>query len=393
MKNIFLISVFLIVIDLLSAPASGQPQIPKEEIPTNIASDVKEQIEMLYSHNAIERGHAAHCLGRMKEKAVPAIPFLIEILDNETKLQWQKQWEGMKIPGRATSPSREAADALGKIGEPAVEPLIEALKDKDPTVRKRVAEALMKIGDARAVMPLNAALKDEDAGVRTRAAIALTMAGHTSEVELDPLIDGLKDENEFFIPFHIPAKAAEALIKIGDTRAVEPLIGVLNKDSIDLRFKAAEALGKIGDARAVEPLIEALKDKQPTVRKRAAESLGEIRDTRAVEPLIDALKDKWIRCQAAEALGEIGDTRAVEPLIEAFIKEPGIRLWAADALRSIGDARAVVPFIDALKDEKLAVRVRAQLALSEITGQDFGDEPLKWREWWDKNKEEMLKER
>ncbi len=39
---------------------------------------------------------------------------------------------------------------------------------------------------------------------------------------------------------------------------------------------AAEALGKIGDARAVEPLIAALKDSDEDVRQAAAEARGRL---------------------------------------------------------------------------------------------------------------------
>ena len=55
---------------------------------------------------------------------------------------------------------RNAADALISIGTPAVEPLIAALKDKNSSVRSGAAGALVKIKDARAVVPLVAALKD-----------------------------------------------------------------------------------------------------------------------------------------------------------------------------------------------------------------------------------------
>ena len=60
-----------------------------------------------------------------------------------------------------------------KIGEPAVEPLIEALKDKDQDVRWEAALALGNIGDERAVEPLIEALKDEDEDVREAAGEAL----------------------------------------------------------------------------------------------------------------------------------------------------------------------------------------------------------------------------
>jgi HEAT repeat protein len=41
---------------------------------------------------------------------------------------------------------------------------------------------------------------------------------------------------------------------------VEPLIAALKDENSDVRQAAAKALGKIGDPRAVEPLIAALSD-------------------------------------------------------------------------------------------------------------------------------------
>ena len=49
-------------------------------------------------------------------------------------------------------------------------------------------------------------------------------------------------------------KAAEMLGRIGDTDAVEDLIGTLWDDDARVRLKAAWALGQIGDARAISPL-------------------------------------------------------------------------------------------------------------------------------------------
>ena len=57
-----------------------------------------------------------------------------------------------------------------------------------------------------------------------------------------------------------------------------------------MRRVAVEALGKIGDTRAVEPLIKALQDSEEYVRRGAVEALGKIGDTRAVEPLITVLR-------------------------------------------------------------------------------------------------------
>jgi HEAT repeat protein len=118
--------------------------------------------------------------------------------------------------------------------------------------------------------------------------------------------------------------AAKALGKIGDARAVEPLIQALRDDDGDdeLQRTVTAALQKLGMG-AVEPLIRAMRDSNANVRSRAAWTLGEIRDARAVEPLIRALKDECddVRGVSADALGKIGDTRAVKPLIQALKAE------------------------------------------------------------------------
>jgi HEAT repeat protein len=67
-----------------------------------------------------------------------------------------------------------AVAALGKIDEPAVDPLILALNDTNSSARREVAaEVLGEIGDPRAVDPLNAALCEEHLDVRIPAAKAL----------------------------------------------------------------------------------------------------------------------------------------------------------------------------------------------------------------------------
>ena len=121
-------------------------------------------------------------------------------------------------------------------------------------------------------------------------------------------------------------QAFEALVEIGED-AVEPLITILkdaNKSRWRTRFRissqlASQALGRIGDARAVEPLIETFKkmDDYLEVKGSIAEALGRIGDARAVEPLIGALNEPVIRLQVANALGMIGEA-AFGPLAKAL---------------------------------------------------------------------------
>jgi len=113
---------------------------------------------------------------------------------------------------------------------------------------------------------------------------------------------------------YVQYTAAQALGRIGDPRAVDPLILVLNDSASSLppmerqsiRFMALYALVKIGEP-AIDPLILALNDSSSSVRCYAADALGEIGDPRAVDPLIDALndEDEDVREAAMEALEKI----------------------------------------------------------------------------------------
>lgn len=147
----------------------------------------------------------------------------------------------------------EAVKSLIKLGKPAVDPLITALKDDDGDIRCAAAFSLGYIGDRRAIKPLVNALKDEDSRVKHRA--------------------------------------IEALGRIADMHCVEPLIGTLNDEDIYVQNAVVNALVKIGKP-AVGPLITALKDEDSRARYKAIEILGEIGDSRAVEPLITALENK-----------------------------------------------------------------------------------------------------
>ena len=173
MNKIKQISVVLFVISItifISVLGCDQSEIPKEDILANIPSDIRSQVRRLYSSDPIQRALGANCLGKMGAEAVPAVPFLIGILDDETALEWR---HGKNIPARGTSPAEEAENALEEIGKPAVDPLIAALKNQNSDIRGRAARALGTIRDTRAVDPLIAALKDENSGVRGRAARAL----------------------------------------------------------------------------------------------------------------------------------------------------------------------------------------------------------------------------
>ena len=122
-----------------------------------------------------------------------------------------------------------------------------------------------------------------------------------------------RDQQSDYKAGFVRTAAAVALARIGDARAVEPLITTLSDPTGGVCTAAVEALVEIG-VPAVEPLVAALIGPNPgwSVRKAAVETLGKIGDARAVEPLVAALgdQDEFVRRDASEALA------AVSPLAQ-----------------------------------------------------------------------------
>lgn len=185
---------------------------------------------------------------------------------------------------------------------------------------------------------------------------------------------------------------------IGDEVTV--LINALEDDDVMITGTAPSAvaeLGRIGDVRAVEPLIKTLDkvENDLLARLHIASALKDIGDERAVDPLIDLLKEDWgkeiFRIMVAEELAELKSPRAVEPLISCLMNESWeVRAQAAYVLGKIGDPRAVEALISVLTDEDIPSRSNARFALKKITGEDFGVDQARWKEWWEENKEKLI---
>ena len=76
-------------------------------------------------------------------------------------------------------------------------------------------------------------------------------------------------------------KAAESLARLGDLRAVDPLIGALSDADWRVRQKAAWALGYLGDPRAILPLRRAYPNEREGVQEIITEALDMIRERMA----------------------------------------------------------------------------------------------------------------
>lgn len=111
-------------------------------------------------------------------------------------------------------------------------------------------------------------LRDTNKEKRRTAVMKLGMAGGDQAVRT--LMSVVQNEHEDLI---VRGRAALMLGKIGDARAVGPLIRALDAPGFQTPLNAAEALGKIGDARAIEPLLMMAANGKDKAREAALEAL------------------------------------------------------------------------------------------------------------------------
>lgn len=296
-------------------------------------------------------------------------------------------WTLRQLKSKDNRKRIQAVERLGKSKDAraAVEALASALNDEDLGVRKAAAKALGEVNDERAAQALIAAL-GEYRFLEAEAEVvdALSKIGGPA---VGPLVIALKENTDTM-------RVGEALSKIVDKRAIEPLVAILKDIDSPVRWAAVTALGNIGDERAVEPIVAALIDKNSNLVMYAPEALVKIGSQKAVEPLVAALKDNdgYVRRAVAEALEGLGwkptnDAQrawlaanlgewdkaasvkgaAVEPLVAA-LKDVTLygREGAIQALGEIGDKRAVEPLLEALNDENNEVRKAAEEGLERI---------------------------
>ena len=371
-----------VLLPLSGAGATAQPTLPRDQAPA-VAAAIRPLVERLYSPDPKARAEAACQLGRRHADAVSAIPILLSMLSDDVTVAALEcdmgPWLRRTLPVSAdaqkwmeTSPAKEAAEALGDIGNASAPGLLQALAADDATVRKFAAMGLGEVNDlvesAKVVSALSATLSDAHPDVRDRSAWALGEIEETAAVE--PLLRALNDS----VPV-VRARVAWALGEIEDPLAVDGLVAALKDSDAAVREKAVWALGEIESERAVDHLLPSLRDTDPKVRRQVAWALGEIEGVAAVSALVQALGDgdAGVRRQSAWALGEIEDVSAVSGLLRALKDSDWqVRKMAAWALGEIEDPSAVEALRTAASDPNNEVRRAVAHALDEI-----GDRPIR----------------
>lgn len=179
--------------------------------------------------------------------------------------------------------------------------------------------------------------------------------------------------------------AVQALGRMGDDRAILPLMSVLNdkNENYRLRLACAESLGKLGDGHAVNPLLDILNDEREKsiyLKESAVKALGMLGDIRALEPLIDVLESKrgirdkfnFLKEQVIEAIGRIGSrsSKAAYSLTRVLKDDsPTIRLAAVEALETLGDPATLDAVKEMIFDKDDDVAMAAISAVFHLGGE------------------------
>jgi len=337
-------------------------------------------IKALRHKNPTIRSGAAEMLGILKDSGGKKVKALLKVLEDKhpsvrheaiTALGNLQDAEALptliRILKEADKESRRrSVEALGKIrNRRGVDALIYALDDEDAIVRKNAIDALANIRDNRRVFALTGMLGDTNPDVRLRAAAILKALNWTAQTEQED------------IAFEIALQHWDAPV-LSSPSGVDSLIRTMEENSAEnthARVNAIMALGKIRDTRAVKPIIKVLEQEYSNIRETAVTALGDIGDTRALKPLIKTLQDENpnVRTAAATALGAMTDSQLIRPLTKvlgkAYQKEknPDVQKSIIIALGNLGDERATKIFVHALKNDNDAkVRLQAATELDKL---------------------------
>ncbi len=162
---------------------------------------------------------------------------------NIRKLALTKDVQGLinALKNKNKSIRDEAIKSLGDIGESAINELIKSLKEKNKKLSNVAAYTLGEFAyrgekiNTKIVPALVESLKDSV--IRENSAIALGKYGTIAESAVPYLIKMLKNEDK-----NVQIAAAEALGEIGDPSAIPALKSALKDEDEDVRIAALEAL-------------------------------------------------------------------------------------------------------------------------------------------------------
>lgn len=233
---------------------------------------------------------------------------------------FQQRWEITKV--------------LTHLGNIAIPPLIDILKDKDAEEELRwyAARILSEFQHPDAILPMVELLKtDEDEEIK---AIATTALGQMGTVAISALSELLLDEDTRLL-------AVRSLSCIRQPKTIAPLLSVVQDPQAAIRAAAIEALSSFHDERVPPVLLNALDDVAATVRRAAVLGLSFRPDLREVLDLVTRLQPSLydfnldVCCAAAVALSRMGCDEAAQQLFQVLISPNTLLPLQLETIRAL----------------------------------------------------------
>jgi HEAT repeat protein len=195
--------------------------------------------------------------------------------------------------------------------------------------------------------PLN---DEEEIEILTDESEKVKTASGDPKVEITELIEQLKSNSS------TARHSASARLRNLGAPAVIPLIEELQHGALESQRSAAGILGKIGDPRAVQPLVDVSVSYSPKALRAVCDTallaIGEPALDRIIFALQESIKGNNTQfSEAADLLGRMGNPRAVKPLEEAY-ETHHWDSYTIQALGSIDGDEATRVLIKILADEK-----------------------------------------
>ncbi|MFA5393638.1 MAG: HEAT repeat domain-containing protein [Candidatus Ratteibacteria bacterium] len=235
-------------------------------------------------------------------------------------------------------------EKIGKIGNPALPPIIETLNDAKESWKVRFFMAVI-LGE---VIP--------------------------DKMTVPSLVRVVSNRKE---PTPLRTECIQAMSYIGDISVVTTLISTLRESNINIKITAMNTLGNLKDSRSVPYLITQLDDPDWNIQMVASRSLGRIGDSRAISPLIKKIKgnklpkdnSRIMQTVTIDALSNF-NTPEVEQyfisILEENETEDNVRMATIDGLGRMKSEKSIDLLSKLLLSKKEIFRKHAAAALAEI---------------------------
>lgn len=309
-------------------------------------------------------------LVQMREKAIPT---LIQGLCDDNP--------GIRLK------CTEVLRAMGGAGYKAIN---EALKSKDPKIRKGAKEAVLKIrekdtqsfNNKSGQIETEKENRDESLEEQLKRQRA-SMSAKDSKIEAlwikrlngcgiegeraERLAKALSDQND------IVRSAAIENLKHNGTAATDCLLYLMLDKKDNVRIAAIESLGDINSKKAAPYIVKTLSDKNINVRMSSAHSLGLIKEPKAIPSLIKCFSDtnQDFRKECSIAVSKMGSNSL--PYLKKALESSDLdaRITALGSIGKIKDPLAISLAVKMLNDREFDVRNIAIATLQQMSDNMF----------------------